>query len=85
MNFPLVSEKLKGYNPKQVDALMARVHSQHENPDREIISAAVVAVARFDLVLAGYKIPAVDEAIARASDALEVRELERELRRFGKA
>jgi DivIVA domain-containing protein len=85
MNFPLASAKLQGYDPKQVDALMARIASQHENPDREIISAAVVAVARFDLVLAGYKIPAVDEAIAKASDALEVRELERELRQFGKA
>jgi len=85
MNFPMTSAKMQGYNPKQVDALMARVNSQHENPDREIIGSAVVAVARFDLVLAGYKIPAVDEAIAKASDALEVRELERELRQFGRA
>ena len=85
MNFPVASAKLQGYDPKQVDALMARVNSQHENPDREILSAAVVSVARFDLVLAGYKIPAVDEAIAKASDALEVRELERELRKFGRA
>jgi DivIVA domain-containing protein len=84
MNFPLASAKLQGYDPKQVDALMARITSQHENPEREILSAAVVAVARFDLVPGGYKIPAVDEAIAKASDALEIRELERELRQSGR-
>jgi DivIVA domain-containing protein len=85
MNFPLASAKLQGYDPKQVDALMARVASQHENPDREILSSAVVAVAKFDLVKGGYQIPAVDEAIARVADTFEIRELERELKLQGKA
>lgn len=85
MNFPLASAKLQGYDPKQVDALMARVTSQHENPDREILSSAVVAVAKFDLVKGGYQIPAVDEAIAKVADTFEVRELEREIKRQGRA
>ncbi len=85
MNFPMASAKLQGYDPKQVDALMARVKSQHDNPDRELISSAVVAIAKFDLVPGGYKIPAVDEAIAKAADAFEVNELQRELRVKGKA
>lgn len=85
MNFPLASAKLLGYDPKQVDALMARVASQHEKPDREILSSAVVAVAKFDLVKGGYQIPAVDEAIAKVADTFEVRELEREIKRQGRA
>ena len=70
MNFPVASAKLQGYDPKQVDALFSRVSSQNENPEREIISSAVVAVAKFDLVLGGYKIPAVDEAIAKVADGV---------------
>ena len=85
MNFPVASARLQGYDPKQVDALMSRVQSQHENPDREILSSAVVAVAKFDLVKGGYQIPAVDEAIAKAADTFEIRELERDLKRHGKA
>lgn len=85
MNFPVASARLQGYDPKQVDALMTRVKSQHENPDREILSSAVVAVAKFDLVKGGYQIPAVDEAIAKAADTFEIRELERELKRHGKS
>lgn len=65
MNFPMASAKLQGYDPKQVDALMARVKSQHDNPDRELISSAVVAIAKFDLVPGGYKIPAVDEQLRK--------------------
>lgn len=85
MNFPVASAKLQGYDPRQVDALMARVRSQESNPDREILSSAVVAVAKFDLVNGGYQIPAVDQAIAKVADSFELRELERELRRHGKA
>ena len=85
MNFPVASARLQGYDPKQVDALMSRVQSQHENPDREILSSAVVAVAKFDLIKGGYQIPAVDEAIAKAADTFEIRELERDLKRHGKA
>jgi len=85
MNFPLASAKLQGYDPKQVDALMARVSSQHDSPDREILSSAVVAIAKFDLVKGGYQIPAVDEAISKVADTFEIRELERDLKRGGKA
>ena len=84
MNFPVASAKLQGYDPKQVDALFSRFTSQIESPEREIVSSAVVAVAKFDLVLGGYKIPAVDEAIAKVADTLEVRELERQLKAFGR-
>jgi DivIVA domain-containing protein len=85
MNFPASSAKLQGYDPKQVDALFARVASQIESPEREIVSSAVVAVAKFDLVLGGYKIAAVDEAIAKVADTLEVRELERQIKIFGRS
>ncbi len=85
MTFPMASAKLQGYDPKQVDALMARVASQQENPEREILSSAVVAVAKFDLVKGGYQIPKVDEEIAKVADSFEIRELEREIRRLGKA
>lgn len=85
MNFPLASAKLQGYDPRQVDALMARIKTQNESPEREILSSAVVAVAKFDLVPGGYQIPPVDEAIAKVADVFEVRELERELRSLGKS
>jgi len=85
MTFPLASAKLQGYDPKQVDALMARVASQHDHPDRELLSSAVVAIAKFDLVKGGYQIPAVDEAIAKVADSFEIRELERDIKRLGKA
>jgi DivIVA domain-containing protein len=85
MNFPMASAKLQGYDPKQVDALMARVKSQQENPDREILSSAVVAIAKFDLVRGGYKIPAVDQAIAEVADAFELNEVQREIRAKGRA
>ncbi len=85
MTFPMASAKLLGYDPKQVDALMSRVASQHVNPDREILSSAVVAVAKFDLVKGGYQVPAVDEAIAKVADSFEIRELERDVKRQGKA
>lgn len=84
MNFPTASAKLQGYDPKQVNALMTRVTSQLEKPEREILRSSVVAVARFDLVQGGYKIPAVDEAIAKVADTLELRELEQELKKHGR-
>ena len=85
MNFPVASARLQGYDPKQVDALMSRVQSQEANPEREILSSAVVAVAKFDLVKGGYQIPAVDQAIAKVADTFELRELERELKRLGRS
>lgn len=85
MSFPLTSAKLQGYNPQQVDALMARVKTQNENPDLELVSAAVLAVAKFDLASGGYQIRAVDDAIAKIADTFEIREIERDLRKVGRA
>ncbi|MEY3625106.1 MAG: hypothetical protein RL696_487 [Actinomycetota bacterium] len=85
MSFPLTSAKLQGYDPGQVDALLSRVGSQLANPERRLVTAPMLAVARFDLVLGGYQIPAVDQDLARLADDLEIAEISRLLARYGKA
>lgn len=84
MSFPLTSAKLQGYDPQQVDALMTRVKTQYENSELELVTAAMLAVAKFDLVKGGYQIPAVDSAIARVADTFEQREIERAIRLRGR-
>lgn len=84
MSFPLTAAKLQGYDTQQVDALMARVKTQYENPDLELVLASMLAVAKFDLVKGGYQIPAVDAAIARVADTFEQREIERSVRQLGR-
>ena len=84
MSFPLTAAKLQGYDTQQVDALMARVKSQYENPTKELVSAAMLSVATFELVKGGYQIPAVDSAIARVADTFEQRELEKAMQQRGR-
>lgn len=84
MSFPLTSAKLQGYDLQQVDALMARVKTQYENPNLELVTATMLTVAKFDLVQGGYQIPAVDAAIARVADTFEQREIERSIRLLGR-
>ena len=84
MSFPLTAAKLQGYDTQQVDALMERVKKQYENPHLELVTAAMLGVAQFDLVSGGYQIPAVDSAIARVADTLEQREVDRALKVNGR-
>lgn len=84
MSFPLTSVKLQGYSPEQVDALMERVKTQYENSELELVTAGMLAVAKFDLVVGGYQIPAVDAAIARVADTFELREIERSIKLRGR-
>lgn len=84
MSFPLTSKKIQGYDPQQVDALMRRVKTQYEDPQRELLSAAMLSVAKFDLVEGGYQIPAVDSALARVADTFEQREIERLIKAKGR-
>jgi DivIVA domain-containing protein len=84
MSFPLTAAKLQGYDPEQVDALMARVKTQYENPELELVTAAMLAVAKFDLINGGYQISAVDSAIARVADTFEQREIERSIQMRGR-
>jgi len=78
MSFPLANQRVQGYDPAQVDALMDRVKIQFENPRMSLVTSSILEVARFDLVLGGYQVKAVDDAIAKVCDTL----LERELKDF---
>jgi DivIVA domain-containing protein len=85
MNFPLNAKDIPGYSLEQVDALLARVKTQYQNPERRLVTSAMLAVVKFDLIPGGYQIPAVDDALARAADTFDEREIQRRLRTEGKA
>ena len=85
MNFPLNAMDIPGYSSDQVDALLARVKTQYQNPERRLVTSAMLAVVKFDLVPGGYQIPAVDDALAKVADTFDEREIQRRLQREGKA
>jgi DivIVA domain-containing protein len=85
MNFPLNSPDIPGYSSDQVDALMARVKTQYQNPERRLITSAMLSVVKFDLTPGGYQIFAVDDALARVADTFDEREIQRRLQAEGKA
>ena len=64
---------------------MARIKTQYKNPERKLITSAMLAVAKFDLVPGGYQIQVVDDALAKAADTFDQREVERRLRDEGRA
>jgi|TARA_B110000858_G_scaffold195250_1_gene251219 DivIVA domain-containing protein len=82
--FPKSQPDLMGYDPDQVDALLARIKIQFEAAGRSLITSSIVSVARFDLVAGGYQIMAVDNTLARLGDSLEAREIAERMLRFGK-
>lgn len=85
MNFPLNALDIPGYDQGQVDALLARVKTQYKNPDRKLITSAMLAVVKFDLVPGGYQIQVVDDALAKVADTFDQREIEQRLRNEGRA
>jgi len=84
MSLGKVSGKLLGYDPEAVDALLDRVRRQYENPQSRIVTPSMLAVAKFDLVPAGYRIDEVDAALAKIADDFENREISQRLERIGK-
>ncbi|MEY4989947.1 MAG: hypothetical protein RIS08_173 [Actinomycetota bacterium] len=80
MDFPRTKPKVLGYDPQQVDVLFARLHRQYENPDLKLVDSSVVNVAKFDLVLGGYQIPAIDSALAKLVEIFLEREIAGQVR-----
>lgn len=84
MSLSRVSGKLLGYDPEAVDALLDRIRRQYENPQSRIVTPGMLAVAKFELVPAGYRIDEVDAALAEVADDFENREIAQRLQRIGK-
>ena len=84
MIFPLNAPDILGYDREQVEALLARVKTQYQNPNRTLITSAMLAVVKFDLVPGGYQIPAVDDALARVADTFDEREIKDRLAKEGR-
>jgi DivIVA domain-containing protein len=84
MDFPNTFAGVLGYDPKAVDALMARVKRQYEDQGLDLISAGMLVETRFDLVGGGYQVLAVDAALARLADTFELKEQSERLARLGK-
>lgn len=83
MNFPLNATDIPGYSPDQVDALLARVKTQYQNPERRLVTSAMLAVVKFDLVPGGYQIPLVDDALAKVANTFDEREIARRVSEEG--
>jgi DivIVA domain-containing protein len=83
MGFPNTSGKIPGYDPGQVDALMARVERQYQNPELKTLRSDMLDVVKFDLVPGGYQIPIVDSALAKMAEIFLEREVAGRLRRLG--
>ena len=84
MNFPLNAQDIPGYDQEQVDAVLARVKTQYQNPNRTLITSAMLAVVKFDLVPGGYQVAAVDDALAKVADTFDEREIQARLAKEGK-
>jgi DivIVA domain-containing protein len=85
MNFPTSAQDLPGYDCDQVDALLARIKTQYQNPGRTLITSAMLAVVKFDLVPGGYQIAVVDDALAKVADTFDEREIQVRLASEGRA
>ncbi|WP_029144307.1 DivIVA domain-containing protein [Microbacterium luticocti] len=82
--FPRATGRDQGYDPKAVDAFLARARESFEQDAAvpEVTAAGVRAIA-FPLVRRGYRTEAVDAALARVEDAFAARERERALSAVG--
>lgn len=80
MNFSRVEQAKRGYDPDQVDGLIARARRQYEQPSLQLMTSGVLQAARFSLTPGGYEVAEVDAAIARIADQFEEQEINRQLR-----
>ena len=83
LNFPTTPPGILGYDPKAVDALMARLKRQYEGEIQGLVTSGMLGATRFDKTPGGYQIPAVDAALARVADTFELREQTERLSRLG--
>ncbi len=84
MGFPNTSAKIPGYDPEQVDVLVARLQRQFESPALKLVTSSMLSVVKFDLVPGGYQIPAVDKAIAGYAETFLEREVAGKVKRGGR-
>lgn len=84
MGFPNTSGKIPGYDPEQVDVLIARLERQYQNPELKLVTSAILGVVKFDLVPGGYQIPAVDRSIAAYAETFLEREVAGKVRKGGR-
>lgn len=84
MGFANTSAKIPGYDPEQVDVLVARLQRQFESPSLKLVTPSMLSVVKFDLVPGGYQIPAVDKAIATYSETFLEREVAGKVKRGGR-
>ena len=85
MNFSRNAADVPGYDLEQVDALLARIKTQYQNPQQRLVTSAMLGVVKFDLVPGGYSTSPVDDALARVADTFDEREIQDRLKNEGKA
>ncbi|WOF21568.1 DivIVA domain-containing protein [Microbacterium betulae] len=82
--FPLATGREKGYEREAVDRLLAEARSAFEQQDEGAsFDADRVRAASFALTRGGYRIDAVDAALARVEDAFAAREREQAIAATG--
>jgi DivIVA domain-containing protein len=72
--FPNTAAKSLGYDPEQVDRVIAKAREQFADANSKVVTADALRRAEFDLVKGGYSISAVDAALDRLDDAFAARE-----------
>ena len=76
--------KIPGYDPEQVDVLVARLVRQYESPTLKLVTSSMLDVVKFDLLPGGYQIPAVDREIAKFAEIFLEREIAGKVKRAGR-
>lgn len=84
MAFTNTAAKILGYDPEQVDVLVARLQRQFESPALKLVTSSMLSVVKFDLVPGGYQIPGVDKSIAGYAETFLEREVAGKVHRGGR-
>lgn len=82
-HFPFVKKSELGYDPAQVDALIALARQHFADPASHVVTSAALRNSQFSLVKGGYSIPAVDAALDRLDDAFGVQEAQKQIAMTG--
>jgi DivIVA domain-containing protein len=82
-HFPRTTAKKLGYEPVQVDQLIALARQQFAVPGSHNIDAKALRTAQFALVKGGYEIAAVDAALDRLDDAFAVQDAKKLVAQIG--